>query len=257
MQAHQILVAGFALLTTIGCDSSKQSSGSPSAKPTTSSTSSASAGAACPRSYNELSAAQRAGEVTCTCAADAVRGSVWGAGVYTTDSSICAAARHAGVLANHAGGEVTVKPAPGCPSYASNTANGITTRDWGSFGASFYFPSKGDGKCVDAAPVAAAPCPAAWNAMADANTATRVTCRCDEVPAGAAVYGAGIYTSDSSICRAAVHAGAIPSSGGTVTVARAGGCPKYEASTANGVTTFGWGSYGTSFYFEGHGSGGC
>ena len=32
-------------------------------------------------------------------------------------------------------------------------------------------------------------------------------------------YGTGVYTADTSICRAGIHAGAIPKEGGTLTVA--------------------------------------
>src|SRR5688572_28104082 len=47
-------------------------------------------------------------------------------------------------------------------------------------------------------------------------TAFRVSCpaSCDK----GSVYGTGVYTADTSICRAGVHAGAIPLEGGTVTV---------------------------------------
>jgi hypothetical protein len=59
-------------------------------------------------------------------------GSVWGSGPYTSDSSVCRAARHAGVIGER-GGVFKVKQLPGQGSYESSTANGITTSSYGSY----------------------------------------------------------------------------------------------------------------------------
>jgi hypothetical protein len=76
-----------------------------------------------------------------------------------------------------------------------------------------------------------------------------VTC-----PAGCtssqSVWGTGVYTDDSSICRAAIHAGLISvDRGGTVTVIARPGRSSYQGSTANGVTTSNYGSWSRSFEF--------
>lgn len=204
--------------------------------------------AACPAKYRDLPAAQQKGDVTCGCAASA-GGSVWGNGIYTTDSSICAAAVNAGALAAKSAGDVTVRGAQGCPSYNGNSANGVTTSSWGSFDGSFYFPSKGDGKC--AAPVAECP------ATGDAVTTGELSCTCSTIPASGSVWGVGTYTSDSSICRAAVHAGVISASGGTVKIKKSAGCGKYGGSDANGIQSSSWANHGGSFYFDGKGDGSC
>ena len=66
------------------------------------------------------------------------------------------------------------------------------------------------------------------------------------------------HTTDSSICKAAIHAGAITKeAGGSVTVKKAAGCSKYEANEANEVKTSGWGSYEASYFFVGKGEGKC
>lgn len=89
---------------------------------------------ACPANFQDQSA-----PITCTCSAEAVAaGSVWGSDVYTSDSSICRAARHAGIIPAE-GGTVQVIPAPGMPSYAGTTANGVTSLSYGAWGASFTF----------------------------------------------------------------------------------------------------------------------
>lgn len=65
----------------------------------------------------------------------------------------------------------------------------------------------------------------------------------------ATVWGTDIYTDDSSICTAAVHAGVIPASGGAVTFTVVAGQDSYTGTTQNGVTTSNYGSWGGSFSF--------
>ena len=216
-------------------------------------------GDSCPRSYKMPTAEQKAGETTCSCdATNTGSGSMWGTDIYTTDSSICRAAVHSGVIPS-SGGSVTVKGAPGCSAYTGTDRNGIKTGKWGSYQDSFYFPGKGDGKCSAATPPAAgAKCPRNFKSIPGVNTSTSITCTCDSSLTGSGpVWGSDIYTQDSSICRAAVHAGAIPSSGGSVTAKAASGCKKYEGKERNGVKSGKWGSYGASFYFPSKGNGAC
>lgn len=69
-------------------------------------------------------------------------------------------------------------------------------------------------------------------------------------PGGApgSVWGSGIYTDDSSICTAAVHAGRIQmATGGSFGVQILPGMPAYQASSANGVTTQSYPQYSGSF----------
>jgi hypothetical protein len=54
------------------------------------------------------------------------------------------------------------------------------------------------------------------------------------------VYGTDIYTDDSWICGASIHAGAITDAGGQVRVTIAAGQAVYVGSTRNGVTTDDW-----------------
>ncbi len=56
-------------------------------------------------------------------------------------------------------------------------------------------------------------------------------------PAQAPVWGTEVYSAASSICMAAVHAGLIPLSGGSVRVFAAPGQARYAGSTRNGVTS--------------------
>ncbi|MCS7072305.1 MAG: LCCL domain-containing protein, partial [Anaerolinea sp.] len=62
-----------------------------------------------------------------------------------------------------------------------------------------------------------------------------------------AVWGSNFYTDDSSICRAAIHAGVITDQGGPVRVTIAPGQQSYTGSAQNGITTANWGQWNRSF----------
>jgi hypothetical protein len=72
-------------------------------------------------------------------------------------------------------------------------------------------------------------------------------------PAGGteyAIWGTDVYTDDSDIGTAAVHAGLITfAAGGTVTIEIADGQSSYTGSTRNGVTSGDWGEWYGSFIF--------
>lgn len=87
------------------------------------------------------------------------------------------------------------------------------------------------------------------NFQGNRNAAGPLVCRCTpELTAGTrVVYGTNIYTDDSSICHAALHAGVINRQGGTVIVRAQGSRPNFQASTRNGFTTSRFGSWPYSF----------
>ena len=89
----------------------------------------------CSDSVNSLGDKAKDGLVA-TCPAGCTTGSVWGTDVYTTDSSICSAAVHAGVI-QPAGGDVTVTLASGLQSYSGSNRHGVSSSDWGPFQKSF------------------------------------------------------------------------------------------------------------------------
>jgi hypothetical protein len=70
------------------------------------------------------------------CPVNCKTGSVWGTDLYTTDSSICVAAVHSGVIGSD-GGAVKVTLKPGKPSYVGTARNGVTTSQWNAFDKSF------------------------------------------------------------------------------------------------------------------------
>lgn len=173
-------------------------------------------------------------ELTCTCAGGG-GGTVWGSDLYTDDSDICTAAVHAGAIPA-SGGTVRVIAEAGMESYSGSTRNGVTTSNYGEWSRTILFDFVGSYSNVPA-------CPATYNA--NGNKWGGV-CRCG-APGTGTVWGTGIYTADSNLCRAARHAGAIGPGGGVVRVTPWPGLDAYAGSTANGVSTSNWGSYSYSF----------
>lgn len=93
---------------------------------------------ACPAT---LIAYARAGDhLNCTCSAEAMArtGGVWGSGPYTSDSLICRAARHAGVLPP-SGGQVRVVSTGAQPSWQGSARHGVQSANWPEYPAGFRF----------------------------------------------------------------------------------------------------------------------
>jgi hypothetical protein len=210
---------------------------------------------ACPANFKALlSKAGNKPSYGCSCGVDQVKGSVWGSGIYTTDSSICKAAVHAGAIPA-TGGKVTLTATKGCSAYGGSVANGITTAKWGPYQMSFMFPGHGSGECAAAA--AKGTCPARFKAIAGTIGPNPHICTCTADQVNGSVWGSGPYTTDSSVCKAAVHAGAMAASGGEVSVKASAGCNAYAGSVANGVSSSKWGPYQQSFVFPGQGGQAC
>lgn len=182
---------------------------------------------------------------TCTAAAVAAEGTVWGSGTYTDDSAICRAARHAGVV-GPGGGRVQVSRVPGLPAYRGSTANGVTTADFGAWGQAFQVAAAASpGKTEPAAAEPACP------ANGEGQTAP-LTCRCtaEAVAETRTIWGTGVFSVDSAVCRAARHAGVVGPEGGLVNLVPAPGLPTYLGSVANGVTSQPFGEWSASFTFR-------
>lgn len=196
-------------------------------------------------------------------------GQVWGTDIYTADSALGAAAVHAGVLAPGATGVVYVEVLPGLASYAGSSRNGVTSQGWGNFGLSFRFLPVGTQAVATTPqpqtstiqPPATVPPPtviaepARIFAFKDESAITAIPfipgtsfyCRVTGTTSGR-VWGTDIYTSDSSLNTAAVHAGLVqPGQSTVVKVTMQGPRQSYQGSTRNGVTTASYGSYGASY----------
>ena len=185
------------------------------------------------------------------CPAGGTAGRIWGANIYTDDSSVCTAAVHNGLISLAAGGNVTIEIRPGLSSYTGLANNGITSIAYGAWSGSFVFPaahaiSTGGGSTVAAGGTT-------WSATATSfrghnGTHYRYTCPSDGT--AGTVWGTADYTDDSSVCTAAVHAGLITlAHGGTVRIAIQPGRSIYTGSTKNGITTRPYGAWSGSFVF--------
>jgi hypothetical protein len=73
------------------------------------------------------------------------------------------------------------------------------------------------------------------------------TALCQANGGGGKIWGTDVYTDDSSICLAAVHAGVITPEGGLVLVTIRESQAAYEASTRNGVSSRSYGYWARSF----------
>lgn len=102
----------------------------------------------------------------------------------------------------------------------------------------------------------AAPAAADWNAslvsLGQTTVGTTGQITCPPGGSGGAIWGTGIYTSDSSICMAAVHSGFLPlGAGAVVSYLILPGQAAYPASTRNGVTSLSYGQWSLSFQVVG------
>ena len=202
--------------------------------------------------------ADTAEPIACACTADAAgRGSVWGMDIYTGDSSVCRAALHAGAI-GRTGGPVTALPEPGRAFYPGVTRNGVSSSNYGTYRSSFSFarpggPAPSGGTIAGGTASAIAPgsaCPDNFDAYA--GTGEPVACACSAEAAGrGSVWGMDVYTGDSSVCRAALHAGLVGRAGGAVTVLPEAGRNAYPGVTRNGVSSSNYGTYRSSFRFQG------
>lgn len=77
-----------------------------------------------------------------------------------------------------------------------------------------------------------------------------LTCHCDATAGGNTVWGTDTYTDDSALCHAALHAGAIPETGGVIRVHRTAGRSSYAGSTRNGISSRDYGAWERSIVFD-------
>jgi hypothetical protein len=98
------------------------------------------------------------------------------------------------------------------------------------------------------------PTPISWTgnaAFVKTDVGLRYTFECPPDGTPGTVWGSDVYTADSSVCTAAVHAGKITlEKGGIVTIEFTAGRQMYGATTRNGITTYNYGQYPHSFVFR-------
>ncbi|MFY0526986.1 LCCL domain-containing protein [Archangium gephyra] len=186
--------------------------------------------------------------LTCRCTApqaSATNTSLLGTDAYTSDSSVCRAAVHAGAITTN-GGYVTVTMLPNQITYTGSTRNGVTS-------SSYYSTTWPASFSVATGSQCAFPCHEHL-ARSEYVVGDVVSCNCSSEYISTAshktIWGTNIYTHDSALCQAAVHAGVITTSGGVIHAVLAPGQSSYVSSTQNGITSSSYGPYGRSFYFQ-------
>lgn len=169
------------------------------------------------------------------------RGGVWGDGIYTSDSVLAAAAVHAGLLEPGESGIVSVEVIAGEPSYAGAERHGVTSLAYGAWDMPY--------RLVGVEPIdgpMTLPDPGNLTQYRGQNGAV-FKFEVVGTLAGS-VWGDGVYTDDSALAVAAVHAGALrPDQAGVVAVEILPGQSAYAASDANGVVSSAYAEWSGSY----------
>jgi len=150
-------------------------------------------------------------------------------------------------VTGEAGGPVRLRAASGQRSYTGLVRNGVTSENWETFDGSFLFTSPVVVVATQQANPQGGVCPADAKGYRGASRTVQCACRADQM--WGTIWGSGLYTDDSSICLAAVHAGIITRSGGMVSFVPAPGQNSYTGTVQNGITTKAYGGWSGSFRF--------
>jgi hypothetical protein len=177
---------------------------------------------------------------------------VYGSMQYTYDSSICNAAVHAGVIRRRFGGNVRLRVKGAATLFPGSVRNGITSSSYGPFRGSYVFLNPKTGAEL----TTVAPWIIDWrDDLAARSVRDRQdlvsTLLCPSQGTPDTIYGTDVYTDDSSICTAAVHAGKISlKAGGVVNVRASAGVTVYTSTRRNGILSTSYGAWSGSLVFE-------
>ena len=193
-----------------------------------------------------------------SCPRRCTRQPVWGTSPYSADSSVCAAAVHAGVVSSSSGGLVEVRASGAVQSFEGSEQNGVRSQAWGPWPLSFTLAA------ASVQPNTAASAQTrAQRASTDryrpvecakqvrdisGEEDDEILLLCPQNCATGSVYGVDHYFDGSSACRAAIHAGVITmEDGGLVYIKIGGARQRFAGSERNGVTSRTWGPWTRSF----------
>jgi hypothetical protein len=172
-------------------------------------------------------------------------GSVWGTEIYTDDSRLAAAAVHAGLVQPGETAMVRVTILPGRNSYRGEARHGVTSSQYGRWPGSYMIDS------VEESPPAETHAPAPANLVGvEGDVGAAFVYRATGAAEGN-VWGADIYTADSSLAAAAVHAGALAAGEtGLIKVTLLPGRTFYNGVDRNGVSSRSWGEFDRSYMVD-------
>jgi hypothetical protein len=175
-------------------------------------------------------------------------GNPWGTDIYTHDCSIMSAAIHAGIITREQGGIVTIEIMPGQNSYTGSTRNGITSQNYGQWNGSFKFIRESRNDLP--ADIIYASSETKLDSYRGSTGKRLKYYLAPGTTITGKVWGTGIYTDDSYLAAAAVHAGVITKEkGGIVTVEIKNGMPEYKGSEQNGIISENFGAWQGSYAF--------
>ena len=175
-------------------------------------------------------------------------GNVWGGadGIYTDDSKLGTAAVHAGLVSVGASANIKVTVLQGQSGYRGSNQHGITSKDYGSWNGSYSFGNTGQ---TNTSAISNAP-----GNLTEyrANAGNLYTFRVVGTNDGSVWGGAdGIYTDDSKLGTAAVHAGLVRVGEQAIIKVRIlKGQASYRGSSRNGITTKDYAAWQGSYKFE-------
>src|SRR5213079_554523 len=132
-------------------------------------------------------------------------GAVWGTDLYTDDSVLAVAAVHAGVLKEGERGVVKVTIQRGQDGYTGSTRNGVATQDWAAWEGSYKIEATLVGKGA----ILVKPDPG--NVQAQRGQDGKAFYFEVVGTTTGTVWGTEVYTDDSALAAAAVHAGLLKS----------------------------------------------
>jgi|GEM_PF-6480628 len=172
-------------------------------------------------------------------------GSVWGTDVYTDDTNIAAAAVHAGIVRAGERAIVTVTIVESPAEHVASERNGVSSGAWGSSPTSYILMRKSEVARTKPRP----PSPTTASGFSG-----KLGKRFDVEVIGQTegnVWGTDVYTDDSHIATAAVHAGLVkPGERAIVTLTIVESPDHHGGSTRHGITTQNYGSYHSSFILQ-------
>ena len=194
-------------------------------------------------------------------------GRIWGGqnNVYTDDSNIATAVVHAGILRAGQSGNVTIKVVAGQTSYPSLSRNGVKSTSYGKYDGSYQLMASNSSSSTSSTGSSST------TSSSTTSSSTTSYATAQEAPYNMTGYRGkngtsylfyvkgessgrfwggqnNIYTDDSPLNVAAVHAGLVrPGERKVIKVTVMAGQSSYPSITRNGVTSIKYGSYAGSY----------
>ena len=174
-------------------------------------------------------------------------GSIYGTDIYTDDSDLSTAAVHAGLLKVGEKGVVKVTILPGQASHVSTTRHGITSSAWSQYPGSYKVePIPGGSRAATTSSTTRPDPGSLWSY--EKYVGQTFEFQATGSTSGGSIWGTGIYTGDSRLSVAAVHAGVLrDGESGVVKVTILAGDSRYLGSLRHGISSYDYGQYPFSY----------